>query len=315
MMGWLGTLALFCFCELIAYLTITSFSALVTNGRMRGGGAYFMISRSLGPAFGASSGILFWITYCLNVTFNTRSFTDVVFQTFFEPRWPGCSTFANELAFSSSVLFLLFLVAFRGARATTQHACDRKRMEVLAFQSTTSPLSGAAAFARVNFFIFLGLTTALAAAVGSVWLQRSSKSIVADLGSLQFTPMELGLQGVEAWFRPWSWDAACTAQSSAERLRSWCFTNGTGRYGLRHTMLPDPQPSGQCDINPHSTVGTLCNMPRVFAFVFPAVVGMMEGANLSGDLADPGHSIPRGTIGAVSTAFLCYILLIFGQVR
>jgi hypothetical protein len=115
MMGWTGALALFCFCELIAYTTITSFSALVTNGRMRGGGAYFMSSRSLGPAFGGSSGLLFWITYCLNVTFNTRSFTDVVFQTFFEPSWPGSASFANELAFSSATLFLLFLVAFNGA--------------------------------------------------------------------------------------------------------------------------------------------------------------------------------------------------------
>ena len=43
------------------------------------------------------------------------------------------------------------------------------------------------------------------------------------------------------------------------------------------------------------------------------VVGMMEGANLSGDLADPARSIPLGTVAAVSTAFGCYILLIFGQ--
>ena len=56
MLGWPGALGLFCFSELIAYLTIGSFSALVTNGRMRGGGAYYMISRSLGPAFGGSSG-------------------------------------------------------------------------------------------------------------------------------------------------------------------------------------------------------------------------------------------------------------------
>jgi len=39
----------------------------------------------------------------------------------------------------------------------------------------------------------------------------------------------------------------------------------------------------------------LCDLPHVFSFVFPAVVGMMEGANLSGDLRDPGHSIPHGT--------------------
>ena len=82
MMGWIGALGLFFYAETIAYLTITSFSALVTSGRMRGGGAYYMISRSLGPACGGSSGLLFWITYCINVTFNTRAFTDTVFQTF-----------------------------------------------------------------------------------------------------------------------------------------------------------------------------------------------------------------------------------------
>ena len=107
MMGWAGALGLFFFSELIAYLTITSFSALVTNGQMKGGGAYYMISRSLGPAFGGSSGMcalrptlpcpplapenragaprrrsLFWLTYCTNVTFNTRAFSDTVFSTF-----------------------------------------------------------------------------------------------------------------------------------------------------------------------------------------------------------------------------------------
>jgi len=30
-------------------------------------------------------------------------------------------------------------------------------------------------------------------------------------------------------------------------------------------------------------------------------------------LRDPASSIPAGTVGAVSTAFLCYLLLIFGQ--
>lgn len=68
MMGWVGALGLFFFSELIAYLTITSFSALVTNGQMKGGGAYYMISRSLGPAFGGSSGMCGRLTHPATAT-------------------------------------------------------------------------------------------------------------------------------------------------------------------------------------------------------------------------------------------------------
>jgi amino acid transporter len=58
MMGMLGTLGIFFVSQGIAYLTIGSFSAIVTNGRMKGGGAYYMISRNLGPAFGGSRCVL-----------------------------------------------------------------------------------------------------------------------------------------------------------------------------------------------------------------------------------------------------------------
>ena len=58
MMGMMGTLGIFCVSQGIAYLTISSFSAIVTNGRMRGGGPYYMISRSIGPAFGGATGLM-----------------------------------------------------------------------------------------------------------------------------------------------------------------------------------------------------------------------------------------------------------------
>ena len=47
MLGWIGALGLFCFSELIAYLTITSFSALVTNGRMKGKSEGFLTHKQL----------------------------------------------------------------------------------------------------------------------------------------------------------------------------------------------------------------------------------------------------------------------------
>ncbi len=50
---------------------------------------------------------------------------------------------------------------------------------------------------------------------------------------------------------------------------------------------------------------------QVFAVFFPAATGIMAGANLSGDLANPRKAIPQGTMSAIFVTMIIYIGLAY----
>jgi potassium/chloride transporter 9 len=67
---------------LIDLITTFSLSAIATNGTVRGGGAYYLISRSLGPEFGGAIGLVFYLGLVFNTGLNAVALIDCIKQNF-----------------------------------------------------------------------------------------------------------------------------------------------------------------------------------------------------------------------------------------
>lgn len=183
----------------ITLLTGLSISALATNMRVKGGGAYFILSRSLGLEAGAALGIPLAISQTVCVSFYVAGFAEALVNSGlpivseWDPRLVGLSTLA-----------------------------------VLALVSTLS----ADLALKSQYFIMA--------------------AIVASLVS----------------------------------------------FFLGHA----PQ-----DVAVVETVPPPLDFWVVFAVFFPAVTGILSGLGMSGDLKDPGRSIPIGTIAAVLVGYVIYM--------
>ena len=62
----------------VTTLTSISMSAICTNGQIKGGGAYYLISRSLGPEFGGSIGLIFSLANAVAVAMYVVGFAETV---------------------------------------------------------------------------------------------------------------------------------------------------------------------------------------------------------------------------------------------
>lgn len=80
--GVLGMMGMLVVAYIINLITTFSLSAIASNGTVRGGGAYYLISRSLGPEFGGSIGVVFYLGFVFNTGLNAVGLIDCVKQNF-----------------------------------------------------------------------------------------------------------------------------------------------------------------------------------------------------------------------------------------
>ena len=190
--------------KIITTLTTLSLSAIATNTRVKGGGAYFLISRSLGVEYGGAIGTVFFLAQAISVAMYVIGFTEA------------------------------WVDAIGGGQYSTIIA------------------------SIVNLIVFACVF------IGAGWTIKLQYGILALLGLSLFS----------------FFYGAGQAFDSA-RL--------TASLGSNYEM------SGE-------------SFFTMFALFFPAVTGIMAGANMSGDLKDPAKSIPSGTLLAVLVTGIVYIV-------
>jgi amino acid transporter len=198
--GWLGALAIVTLSTAITFLTALSVSAIATDRVVRGGGAYYMISRSLGIETGGAVGIPLYFAQAISVALYTIGFAESVSQTF---------PLLNQKAVALVTTILVAVLAIKSAQLAI----------------------------RAQYFIMAAIVVSLLSFFFG--------------GAIEQTDIEM-------------WGAA-------DRLSEPFWT--------------------------------------VFAVFFPAVTGIMAGVNMSGDLRDPARAIPIGTLAAVGTGYLIYMIL------
>ncbi|MCL2182898.1 MAG: amino acid permease [Chitinispirillia bacterium] len=106
--GIYGALAILIIAKSITTLTGLSISAIATNTEVKGGGTYYLISRSLGPEFGGAIAITIFLAQTLSIPFYLLGIAEAVVHTF-----PQLNIYFDIIAYS--VFAFLALFSLKGA--------------------------------------------------------------------------------------------------------------------------------------------------------------------------------------------------------
>lgn len=189
----------------ITFVTALSLSALASNMKVEGGGAYFMISRSLGVEIGAAIGLPLFLAQSLGAAFYITGFAEALIDVF------------PSLEIQTIGFVTLFVL-------------------------TGLALVSADLALKTQFFVMAAIVISL---ISFFWGGLSEATVGFN-------------------------EAVAAGTESVKDTRSFWF---------------------------------------VFAVFFPAVTGIEAGLSMSGDLKKPSQSLPRGTLSAVVTGYLVYMLI------
>ncbi|CCH57977.1 hypothetical protein TBLA_0A01770 [Henningerozyma blattae CBS 6284] len=123
-LGILCTIGLLLLSYFINLLTTLSISAISTNGVVRGGGAYYMISRCLGPEFGGAIGLVFFLGQVFNSGMNAIGIVEPILYNFgsnngvISPILPETHWF--NFSYATIILLFCLIVALIGSQLVSK---------------------------------------------------------------------------------------------------------------------------------------------------------------------------------------------------
>ncbi|HMB70828.1 MAG TPA: hypothetical protein VKU85_16045, partial [bacterium] len=254
----------------ITLITTLSFSAIATNARVGVGGAYYMISRSLGLEFGGAIGLPLFLSQACSVTLYAFGLAESLRIV-----WPGVPV----QVVASVVVVGAGLLAYRGAAIAL-------RAQI--------PLMGliAVSLIALGFGALRETPTGEAPAPAPEEALAGNEISTGGGAEAEAPPAEAEAAPPE--------DAASGAADTPDGLDD-ATPAPVDPEPTAASPAVEPGASGSRAPPPGFWV--------VFAVFFPAVTGIMAGLGLSGDLKDPMRSIPRGAIGAALVGFAIYLVV------
>ncbi|KAM9853767.1 solute carrier family 12 member 9 [Aulostomus maculatus] len=177
--GLYQAIAMFLVAYFIICMTVLSVCAISTNGALDAGGAYYMISRALGPEFGGSIGIMFFLANVCGSALYVLGLVEAIVATFGVPEDASLAASSYQVLPSGYWWSLLYAT-------------------VIALLCLLVCLVGAHIYAKASFLIFLVVMFVL----GTIFISFfavSPRTIVLP-GSASFNPTVNGTAPATANF-------------------------------------------------------------------------------------------------------------------